>query len=200
MAGAAVDPDHADHVQHQVLGGDARCKLAVDGDRHGPRLALQQALRRQHVADFACADPERERAERAVGRGVAVATDNRHARLGDAEFRSYHMHDALEPGGDIEKADAVFGAVPAQFPDHGVSRSVRERFRLVVRGNDVVHGGKGTFRVTHGQAQIPDHSESLWRGDFMQQVRSDEHLRSPIRQDADGMSVPDFLEKRFPHN
>ena len=117
-----------------------------------------------------------------------------------AEFRSYHMHDALEPGGDIEKADAVFGAVPAQFPDHGVSRSVRERFRLVVRGNDVVHGGKGTFRVTHGQAQIPDHSESLRRGDFMQQVSSDEHLRSPIRQDADGMSVPDFLEKRFPHN
>ena len=131
---------------------------------------------------------------------MGVSAYDSHARLSDAEFRPYHMHDALEPGREVEKADAVFSAVPAQFPDHGVSRGVRERFRLVVCGNDVVHSGKGAFRVAHGQAQVPDHSESLWRGDFMQQVRSDEHLRSPIRQDADGMSVPDFLEKRFPHN
>ena len=81
---------------------------------------------------------------------VGVPAHDGHARLGDAEFRAYHVHDALEAGGEVEKADAVFRAVPAQFLDPGVSRSVRERFRLVVRGDDVVHGGNGAFRVTPG--------------------------------------------------
>src|SRR3546814_5816542 len=49
MTGAAVDADGADHVQDQVLGGDPGAELAVDGDRKRLRLALQQALRGQHV-------------------------------------------------------------------------------------------------------------------------------------------------------
>ena len=187
-------------MQGHILGAHAGGQLSVHIDAAHLERAEGQGLRSQHIAHLRGADAHGNGAKGSVRGRMGVSAYDGHARLGDAEFRSYHMHDALEPGGDIEKADAVFGAVPAQFPDHGVSRSVRERFRLVVRGNDVVHGGKGTFRVTHGQAQIPDHSESLRRGDFMQQVRGDEHLRSPIRQDADGMSVPDFLEKRFPHN
>src|SRR3546814_12397409 len=53
MTGAAVDADGADHVQDQVLGGDPGAELAVDGDRKRLRLALQQALRGQHVTDLA---------------------------------------------------------------------------------------------------------------------------------------------------
>ena len=55
--------------------------VAVDGDRHRARSHLRQRLRREHVLDLARADAERERAERAVRRGVAVAAHDRHARL-----------------------------------------------------------------------------------------------------------------------
>ena len=45
---------------------------------------LRQGLGGEHVLDLAGADAERERAEGAVGGGVAVAADDRHARLGQA--------------------------------------------------------------------------------------------------------------------
>ncbi len=54
---------------------------AVDADSEGLRRALQQALRGQHVLHFAGADAERQRAERAVRGGVAVAADHGHAGL-----------------------------------------------------------------------------------------------------------------------
>ena len=57
-------PIVADHAQDHVLRGDARRQLAVEIDRERLRLALQQALRREHVADLGRADAERERAER----------------------------------------------------------------------------------------------------------------------------------------
>ena len=61
----------------------------------GLRRALQQALRGQHVLHFAGADAERQRAERAVRGGVAVAADHRHAGLREALLRSDDVHDAL---------------------------------------------------------------------------------------------------------
>ena len=70
-------------------------------DTHGLRLALQQALRRQHMGDLGGADAEGKRAKGAVRRRVAVAADNRHAGLSEAELRSHHVH------------DAAVGAVPA---------------------------------------------------------------------------------------
>ena len=59
-------------------------QLAVDGDRHLLRPVLRQRLGGQHVLDLAGADAERQRAEGAVGGGVAVAADDRHAGLGQA--------------------------------------------------------------------------------------------------------------------
>ena len=47
------------------------------------------------MLDLAGADTESESAERAMGCGVTVAADNRHAGLCRAEFRPDDMHDAL---------------------------------------------------------------------------------------------------------
>ena len=55
-------------------------QLALEADPQRARLALLQRLRREHVLDLGRADPERERAERAVRRRVRVAADDRHAR------------------------------------------------------------------------------------------------------------------------
>ena len=73
----------------------ARRHVAVDGDRHRARTRLRQRLRGEHVLDLARADAERERAERAVRRRVAVAAHDGHARLREALLRADHVHDAL---------------------------------------------------------------------------------------------------------
>ena len=70
-------------------------QLAVDRDRHGARPLLGQGLGGEHVLDLARADPEGEGAERAVGRGVAVAAHDRHARLGEALLGADDVDDAL---------------------------------------------------------------------------------------------------------
>ncbi len=50
-------------------------------------------------------------------RGVRVAADDGHARLGDAEFGADDVHDALLARVDVVKLDAEVGAVLAQRGD-----------------------------------------------------------------------------------
>ena len=87
--------DLADEVQDHVLGRDAGAELAVDAELERLGLRLQQRLRGQHVLDFAGADAEGQRAERAVRRGVAVAADDRHAGLRVALLGADDVDDAL---------------------------------------------------------------------------------------------------------
>ena len=80
VADAAAGADLADDREDDVLGRDAGGQLAVDRDRHPLRPGLRQRLGGEHVLDLARADAEGERAERAVGGGVAVAAHDGHAR------------------------------------------------------------------------------------------------------------------------
>ena len=63
-------------------------QVALDLDGHGRRPHLGQGLGGEHVLDLGGPDPEGQRAEGAVGRGVAVAADDGHARLGQARARA----------------------------------------------------------------------------------------------------------------
>ena len=92
-------------------------QLALDGDAEGLGLRLRQRLRGQHVLHFAGADAEGQRAECAVGRGVRVAADDGHARLGDAELGADDVHDALVGRVHVVELDAELGAVLAQRGD-----------------------------------------------------------------------------------
>ena len=71
------------------------CESPVDADLVGLRGALEEALGREDHLHLARADAEGERAERAVGGGVRVAADDRHARLRQAELGTDDMDDAL---------------------------------------------------------------------------------------------------------
>ena len=95
IAGAAGGADLADDGEDDVLGGDAGRQLAVDHRAHVLRLRLDQRLRRQHVLDFRGADAVGERAERAVGRGVAVAAHQRDAGQREALLGADDVDDAL---------------------------------------------------------------------------------------------------------
>ncbi len=95
VALAAAGADPGDHGQDQVLGGDALGQRALHGDRHRLEGLERQRLGGQHVLDLGGADAEGQRAEGAVGGGVRVAAHDRHARLGQAQLRADHVHDAL---------------------------------------------------------------------------------------------------------
>ncbi len=131
-ARAAAHADLCDQGQDDVLARHALAQPAVDAHLVVLRLVLQQALRRQHVADLAGADAERQRAERAVRRRVAVAADDRHARLGQPLLRADDVDDSLParlaacragcrtPGSSPPSAAA---AVPPGHPGWAARRS-----------------------------------------------------------------------------
>ena len=117
VALAAAGADPGDDRQDQVLGGDALGQRALDGDRHRLERLQRQRLGGQHVLDLGGADAERQRAERAVGGGVRVAADDRHARLGQAQLRADHVDDALLGAAQGVDRHAELGGVRAQCVD-----------------------------------------------------------------------------------
>ena len=95
MASRAVGPDLANDAQGKIFRGNAFSQRSADFDQHGLRLALGQALGGQYMLDFRGADAKGQRAKSAMRAGVAVTANDRHARLGQAQFRADYMHNAL---------------------------------------------------------------------------------------------------------
>ena len=83
-------------------------------DRHRLRPHLRQRLRGEHMLDFAGADPERQRAERAVGRGVASRRRRSSCRAASALLGTDHVDDALPRIAHRMQADPELGAVLRQ--------------------------------------------------------------------------------------
>ena len=91
----------------------------------------------QNVLHFRGADPEGQRAECAMGAGVAIAANDGHARLGKAELRTDDVHDPLFARLDIVERNAELGAVGAQ----GIDLPGRDRIlddEPVGRGGNVM--------------------------------------------------------------
>ena len=129
--------------QDDVLGGDAGGQVAVDGDGHRAGPVLGQGLGGEHVLDLAGADAEGQRAERAVGGGVAVAADDGHARLGQALLGADDVDDALAGVAHRVLGDAELGAVGPQHLDLLARDRIGDRL-VDVGGRDVVVlGGDG---------------------------------------------------------
>ena len=125
VAGGAVGAHLADRGEDQVLRGDAVAERADVVDPHRLRLGLLQRLGREHVLDLARADPEGERAERAVGGGVRVAADDRHAGLGDAQLGPDDVDDPLAVGAERVERDAELVAVGLQRLDLAAAEARR---------------------------------------------------------------------------
>src|SRR3546814_7675213 len=92
---AAAGADATDDREDQVLGGGALGELALHRDGHRAGPGLGQRLGGEDVLDLAGADAEGQRAERAMGGGVAVAAHDRHARQGAPLLRPVHVEAAL---------------------------------------------------------------------------------------------------------
>ena len=87
------------------------------------------------------ADAERQRAERAMGCCVAVATDDRQARQGQPLFGSNNVDDALARVVEAEHLQLVVRGILGQLVDH--PRDVRiGRASLALTGGHVMVGDR----------------------------------------------------------
>ena len=143
-------------------------------DRHPLRPRLRQGLGGEHVLDLAGADAEGERAERAVGGGVAVAAHDRHARQGAALLGADDVHDALAGIAHREVGDAELGGVLAQHLDLAWPRSGRRSAGRCARSGRCGPRWRSvrSGRRTRAAAE-PQPVERLRAGDLVDEVQVD---------------------------
>ena len=193
VAGAAGCADLADDGKDDVLGGNAFRQRAVDAQQHVLGLLLDQRLGGEHMLDLAGADAVRERAERAVGRGVAVAADDGCAGQREALLGPDHVDDTLALVALMVILDAEIAGVLGERLD------LYRRFRIVdalgaIGGRHVViDHGKRLFRcadLAPGDAQA---LEGLWARHLMHQMPVDIEQAGAVRRLVHQMRVPDLI-------
>ncbi len=199
VSGHAADAEPAEGAEDQVLGGDPEAQLARVEDSHRAGLVLDHALGGEHVLDLAGADAEGERAEGAVGGGVGVAADDRHAGLGHAQLGADHVHDPLAVGAERVDGDAELVAVALERFDLHAGELVLDAggHGRAVGGSVVVGGGEGAVGAAHlapGQAQPV---EGLGARDLVDEVQVDVHQAGALAGHLVGL--PDLVEHRLRH-
>jgi hypothetical protein len=169
------------------------------GDRHLLRLVLRQRLGGQHVLDLAGTDAERQRAERAVGGGVAVAADDRQAGLGETELRADDVHDALVAVTHRRQPDAELLRVGAQRVDLGPADGVRDGAEDVQRRDVVVLGRHGQVGTADRAPGRPEAVEGLRAGHLVHEVEVDVEEVRLTRGAAHDVRLVDLLGQCLRH-
>ena len=173
VAGPAADPDPGDQRQDDVLGTDPGDEAPVDADLVGLRVALEERLGGEDHLDLARPDPERQRPERPVRRGVRVAADDRHPGLGQSELRSDDVDDALSRVTDAVERDPELRAVGLELIDLGESHLVDEGQAAIRRRDRVVRGRDGLAGAAHADAAGAQPGEGLRTRDLVDEVEID---------------------------
>ena len=194
VALAAGDADLADRGQHHVLRREPERQLAGERDAHRLRQRLRQRLRRQHVLDLGRADAERERAERAVRRGVAVAADDRHPRLRQAELRPDHVHDPLAAAPGREQAHTELLAVRGERVELRPRELVGDR--PVHRRDVVVHRRDRQLGPPNSAAVQAERLERLRARHLVHEMQVDVEQRRRAVLLGDEVRVPDLAKQR----
>ena len=143
---------------------------------------------------FTGADPEGKRAEGAVGRGVGIAADDSHARVGKPQLRSDDVDDALLGRVEIEELDPKRLRIPDQGIDLSCRDLIGDRKPALASGYVVIEGCDRQLWPPDPTPGEPEAVERLRRGDLVHQVQVDIEQRWPIRHLSDDVSIPDFVE------
>jgi len=195
----AREADRRDERQHQVLGGHPAVQPA--GDLHPARLRrpLEQALGGQDLLHFRRADAEGQRAESAVGGGVAVAANHGHAGLGEALLGTDDVHHALVLAVHAVAGNAEVLAVLFELLELFGGNRVGDRQGTGGGGDAVIGGGDGLSGAPHLQAALAQSLKRLGRSDFVHQVQVDVQQGRSARLFVDNVSVPHLFKDGF-HN
>ena len=144
---------------------------------------------------FTGADAVGETAQGAVGGGVGIAADHRHAGQHRALLRRHHVHDALTHIADTVFGDAELAGVVLQRL-HLDARGVVDDVRGVVerRGRHIVVDGRhrraGPPRLTTRQAQP---LEGLRRGHFVDDLTINVNQRGAVLAFGHEVGVPQLV-------
>jgi hypothetical protein len=196
---AAAGADLGDDGEDDVLGAHAGRQFAVHGDRHLLGPVLRQGLGRQDVLDLAGADAEGERPERPVGGGVAVAADDRHARLGQPQLRADDVHDALVAVAHRREADAELGRVLPERLDLRAADRVGDGGQDVEGRDVVVLGRHREVGTAHRPARGPEAVERLRARDLVHEVQVDVEQVGLAVGTAHHVGVVDLLGQGLRH-
>jgi hypothetical protein len=148
-------------MRPSIESAEAFGKFAVGGDAHALGLFLPQRLRHQHMGHFRGADAKRERAEGAMGRGVAVTANDEQARQRQAQFGADHMHDALAAVVEPEQGDVLIGGILVQLADHARDFGIGNRLAAATRRHIMVGDAECQFRLRHRRAALGQPVESV---------------------------------------
>ncbi len=195
VTGAASGAGFADHRHGDVFRGHARLQLAGDFHLHVLRFLLDQRLRCQNMFDLGRADAMRQRAERAVGRGMAVAANDGHAGQGPALFRANDVHDALTHVRDGIIMHAEFARIFVQRL-HLNAAFFGHLHRVVAPCGGrhvVVRHGNGLVRCVDLAPRHAQAFKGLGAGHFVHQMAVDIQQAGAIIGFVRDMGVPDFV-------
>ena len=151
------------------------------------------------MLDLARPDPEGERAQRAVRRGVAVAADQRRARQREAELGADHVDDPLLGRGRVDVVDAEFGGVGAQRVELRGALRIGDRQQPAVRPQPrrrrqiVVRHRQRQFRPAHPATRGAQPLERLRARHLVDQVAVDVDQAGAVVAPLDDVGVPDLL-------
>jgi hypothetical protein len=199
VALTAARADLGDDGEDDVLRRDAGRQFTVDRDGHLLGLVLRQRLRGQHVLDLAGPDAERQRTERPVRGGVAVAADDRHARLGQPELRTDHVHDPLVPVAHGSQPDAELRGVLPQRLDLGPADRVGDRGEDVQRRDVVVLGRHREFGTPDRAPRCSETVEGLRARDLVHEVQVDVEQVGLAGGAAHHVGLVDLLRQGLRH-
>src|SRR6267143_1810032 len=197
VARTAANPDLSDDGKNDVLGGDALGTFAVHENVESFRARLYEALRCEHVFDFASADPKSESAEGTVSGSMTVAAHDRLARLREAEFRTDDVHDALVLAVHVKEAYSGLAAIFFEGVELQARVRVKDGQSAVGRRNRMVHHRESEIRAADLAAFGSESRKSLGRGAFVNQMAVDIDERRLAGCIMNNVRVPDFLIERF---
>ena len=144
--------------------------------------------------DFAGANPESQCAEGAVSGRVAIAADDRHARLGQAQLGANDVHDALPRIVEIVQPNAELPAILAERVDLLLRDGVGNRQPPIGGRNIVVRRGRGQLGPADFAPAQAQALEGLGAGDLVDQVAVDVEDRLLAGLGVHDVVVPDFGE------
>ena len=144
------------------------------------------------------ADAVRQRPEGAVGRGVAVAADDGHARLGPALLRADDVHDPLADVADAVVLDAEVLGVLLQRLDLDAALLVLDAAGAVDVGRHVVVGHRhGLARRAHLAAGHAQALEGLRARHLVHEVAVDVEQAGAVGRLVHQVGVPDLVVEGF---
>ncbi len=138
----------------------------------------------------------RQGAEGAVGRGVAVAANDRRAGQGEALFGSDDMNDALTNIVLVEIFEPEIAHIVGERLDLETAFRVLDALAAVGRRHVVIDHGKCLLRRMDLAAGDAQRLEGLRTCHLMDEVVIDIEEARPVRMRFDDMVVPDFIVER----